>query len=275
VNLLLLFEADRKERTPHPRSEGLSASPHPVPTREVRRAGERSEGFILTGARAEHVRSVLQAKLGEELRVGLFEGPLGLARVVSIGAEVELECSFEAEPPPRPLVDLIVAIPRPKSLKKLLPEVAALGVDRLILLRTWRVAKPYLSTAILEPAIHEPLLHEGMMQAMTTRMPRVIVEPLFKPFVEDRLPSFAGTKLVAHPYAEAPLHRVAIGANDRTVLVIGPEGGLLPYELEALAQAGCLAVNAGPRILRVETACVALLAQLSLLRAQAAEPTGR
>jgi RsmE family RNA methyltransferase len=246
VNLILLFEADRKERN----------------------------RFVLGGPRAEHIRSVLQAKPGDELRAGLCEGPLGVARVVSIASEVELECIFEDEPPPRPLVDLIVAIPRPKSLKKLLPEVTALGVDRLILLRTWRVAKPYLSTAILEPAVHEPLLHEGMMQAMTTRMPRLIVEPLFKPFVEDRLPSLEGTKLVAHPYAEAPLHRLAIAPAERTVLVIGPEGGLLPYEIEALERAGCRPVSSGSRILRVETACVALLAQLSLLRAQAGEPRG-
>jgi RsmE family RNA methyltransferase len=241
VNLILLFERDRI-------------------------LGDR---FVLSGARAAHVRSVLRAKVGDSLRVGLLEGPLGSGRVASIGDEIESECTFEGEVPPRPAIDLVLAIPRPKSLKKLLPEVTALGIDRLVLLRTWRVAKPYLSTAILDPKAHEPLLHEGMMQAMTTRMPRVQIEPLFKPFVEDRLPSFEGTKLVAHPYAETPLHRIRVAESERIVLVIGPEGGLLPYEIEALERAGCRSIHIGPRILRVETACVALLAQLDLLRSSA------
>lgn len=214
---------------------------------------------------------MLCARPGDELSVGLLEGPRGSGRVVSIGEAIELECTFEDGVEERPLVDLILAIPRPKSLKKLLPEVAALGIDRLILLRTWRVAKPYLSTDVLKPRIYEPLFHEGLMQSMTTRMPQVTVEPLFKPFVEDRLPAFAGTKLVAHPYAALPLYRLPIAKQDRLVLVIGPEGGLLPYEIEALERAGCRSVHIGPRILRVETACVALLAQISLMRAAAGE----
>lgn len=222
--------------------------------------------FILRDARARHIVTVLDAKPGDELRVGLLEGPLGKARVVEVGGEVILDCAFELEPPARPQLDLVLAIPRPKSLKKLLPEVTALGVDRLILLRTWRVAKPYLSTDILEPACYEPLLHEGMMQAMTTRLPAISIEPLFKPFVEDRLPAFPGLKLAAHPRAETPLSTLRIAPHEKVTLVIGPEGGLLPYELEALERAGCRAVNIGPRILRVETACVALLAQISLLR---------
>src|SRR5207244_5496116 len=101
--------------------------------------------FRLAGRRARHVREVLGAEPGREVRVGLLEGPLGRAAVRALdGDTVELDCAFEPAPPPRPLVDLVLAIPRPKSLVKLLPEVAALGIDRLVLLRTWRVAKPYL-----------------------------------------------------------------------------------------------------------------------------------
>lgn len=238
MNLILLFSSDRLD----------------------------ARRFVLRDARARHVEQVLGSKPGDELRAGLLEGPLGKARVLKIDREVELECDFEPEPPPRPQLDLVLAVPRPKSLKKLLPEVTALGVDRLILLRTWRVGKPYLSSDVLQPEVYEPLLHEGMMQAMTTRLPRVSVEPLFKPFVEDRLPAFEGLKLTAHPRAPVPLSTVRVAPEDRVTLVIGPEGGLLPYELEALERAGCRTVNIGPRILRVETACVALLAQISLLR---------
>src|SRR5437867_13280677 len=93
-----------------------------------RRTGSR---FRLDGDRARHVREVLRAEPGRALRVGLLEGPLGTAEVVSLGeSSVEIECAFEAAPPPRPPLDLVLAIPRPKSLRKLLPEVAAPGLDR-------------------------------------------------------------------------------------------------------------------------------------------------
>jgi RsmE family RNA methyltransferase len=179
-----------------------------------------------------------------------------------------MDCAFEAAPPPRAPVDLLLAIPRPNSLLKLLPEVAALGVDRLVLLRTWRVQRPYVTARALEPEIYRPLLHEGLMQGRSTREPRVTVEPLFKPFVEDRLPALvAGARaLVAHPAAATDLAGVRVAAGERVVLAIGPEGGFIPYEVEALERAGFLPVTIGARTLRVETACVALLAQVDLLR---------
>lgn len=214
---------------------------------------------------------MLRVSEGDELRVGLYEGPIGRGRVMAVGEGIEIACSFERAPPPRPLLDLVVAVPRPKSLKKLLPEVVALGVDRLVLLRTWRVAKPYLSTAILARGEYDPLVREGMMQGVTTRAPSVTVEPLFKPFVEDRLPEFAegSKKLLAHPYARRSLASHHISQGERVTLLIGPEGGLIPYEIETLEGIGFEPVKLGDRILRVETACVAALAQIDLLRQQA------
>jgi RsmE family RNA methyltransferase len=225
--------------------------------------------FRLTGRRARHVREVLGAAVGRELRVGLLEGPLGSGRVVAASeGAVDLECALEGEPPPRASVDLVLAVPRPRSLVKLLPEVAALGVDRLVLLRSWRVQRPYLTARALEPAVYRPLLHEGLMQARATREPRVSVEPLFRPFVEDRLPALvAGARgLVAHPGATRDLASVRLAAGERVVLAIGPEGGFIPWEVEALEKAGLAPVTMGPRTLRVETACVALLAGVDLLR---------
>ncbi|MFW5741069.1 MAG: 16S rRNA (uracil(1498)-N(3))-methyltransferase, partial [Myxococcota bacterium] len=102
--------------------------------------------FVLHDARGVHIREVLRAREGQELRVGMLNGPLGTGRVQRVDPRgVELVCRFEPAAPPRPRVDLILAVPRPKSLRKLLPEVAAFGVDRIVLLRTWRVAKPFLS----------------------------------------------------------------------------------------------------------------------------------
>lgn len=229
----------------------------------------RGDRYCISGPRAAHARDVLQAEPGRELRVGLLEGPLGRATVVAWeGDALQLECVFDAAPPPRPSVDLVLAVPRPKSLMKLWPEIAALGVDRVVLVRTWRVGKPYLTARAVDPAAYRPLLLEGMMQGRTTREPRVSVEPLFKPWVEDRARELVGDALalVAHPTAATPLADVRVAPERRVVLAVGPEGGFIPYEVDALARAGFLPVTMGERTLRVETAVVALLAQLDLLR---------
>lgn len=227
--------------------------------------------YVLEGARAAHVREVLRAAPGKQIRVGMLEGPHGTGEVLDVSDQrVSLRCLFEPATPPRPPFDLILAVPRPKSLRKLLPEVTAFGVDRIVLLRTWRVAKPFLSATVLHPDEYRPLLHEGMMQGRHTREPQVLFEPLFKPFVEDRLDALfanATHKIVAHPGVERSMTKLQVGSQDRVVGVIGPEGGLLPYEVEAFERHGFLPVRMGPTPLRVETACVALMAQVELLRA--------
>ena len=233
---------------------------------------EDSNRYVVRGERASHVRDVLRSTVGQSIRVGLLDGPLGVATVVSLSDDaLELSCFFDSGRPDPPLFDLVVAVPRPKSLRKLLPDVVALGVGRIVLLRTWRVQTQYLSTRVLDPLQYRPLLHEGLMQGRRTIEPNVSIEPLFKPFVEDRLDCvFAASdvKLVAHVAADLSIADVAVGPRDRVVGVIGPEGGLLPYEVMMFEAHGFRAVRLGPSPLRVETACVALMAQIELLREQ-------
>jgi RsmE family RNA methyltransferase len=242
MNLILLQEEDRLERT----------------------------RFVLTGHRAAHVYGVLRAKPGQRLRVGLLNGPPGYAQVVSVESDrIQLECSFEQRTPPRPALDLVLAICRPKSLAKLLPEVTAIGINRLVLLRTWRVGKPYLTSRLLRPEGYRPLLHDGMMQGRWTLEPHVEVAPLFKAFVEDAAPGTfadASVRLIAHPGAERSIADVRITPTDRVVVAVGPEGGFVDYELDAFTKLGFRSVHIGPAPLRVETACVAVLAQVHLLR---------
>ncbi len=221
--------------------------------------------FAVSGARARHLVQTLGVDVGRRVRAGLLEGAVGEAEVLSVEPDrVELHAQLEGAPPPRPRVDLILAIPRPKMLRRLLPQIAAIGVDRLVLLRTWRVEKPYLSASILQPEAYRALLHDGLAQARCTREPRVTIEPLFRPFVEDRAAALltdGALGLVAHPGGAHPLEQVLdSGAARRAVLAIGPEGGFLPFEIELLTAAGLRLVGLGPRILRTDTACIAALA---------------
>jgi RsmE family RNA methyltransferase len=83
----------------------------------------------------------------------------------------------------------------------------------------------------------------------------------FKPFVEDLLPGMIAQRLalLAHPGDYPPCPRASTG---KTLLVVGPEGGFIPYEVEKLEAAGCQTVSLGPRILRVENAVTSLLGRL-------------
>ena len=234
----------------------------------------RDEDFLpdgtvrLTGRRAGHVSEVLGAAPGEALRVGRLGGRLGSGQVVHLDDhEVRLTVELTEDPPPRAGVDLLLAIPRPKALKKVLPAVASLGVDRVVLVNAARVEKSYFDSKVLAPAYVEELLTLGLEQARDTRLPEVLVRERFRPFVEDEL---AGTfpadarRLLPHPPAATPLRGVG-PLPGRAVLAIGPDGGWVPFEAELLEKHGFTPFSLGPRVLRVEVAVPVLLGQVALL----------
>ncbi len=212
--------------------------------------------------RFQHMRSVHKAQVGERFRVGVLNGMMGAGEVTALTDRyVELQVRFN-QAPPKPLpLQLIMALPRPKMLKRTLETAATLGVKDLWLINSYRVDKSYWSTPILRPEKTREHLLLGLEQAGDTRLPRVHLRKRFKPFVEDELPAIARDTraLVAHPYQAQPCPSPA---NEPTTLAIGPEGGFIPYEVEKLHEAGLDAIHLGPRILRVETAVPVLLSRL-------------
>ncbi len=221
----------------------------------------------LSGTRADHLLNVLKVAKGQSVRVGLLDGPRGTARVESIGANaVELTCVLEDKAPPRPRVDLLLAVPRPKVLRRLWAQLAALGVSRVILTNAERVERPYFDTHVLTPGCYRPLLIEGLQQARDTRMPTVSIHRRFKVLVEDELEALsdAGLRLVADPSAtstprEVIRSRVDADGDARVLLAVGPEGGWNDFELRLLDAHGFRPIGMGPRTLRTDTACLALL----------------
>ncbi|MGH2901475.1 MAG: 16S rRNA (uracil(1498)-N(3))-methyltransferase, partial [Solirubrobacteraceae bacterium] len=205
-----------------------------------------------------------RASEGDTLAVGRIGGQLGRGVIRSIDAHtLELEVVLDRHPPPPHPLILTLALPRPPSLRKVLQQATALGVKRFVLFASARVEKSYWqSTGLADAALREQLLL-GLEQAGDTRLPVIEHARRFRPFVEDVLPKLADGApiLVAHPgksaAAAAPRHAAA------RVLVIGPEGGLLDDELERLDASGAQRIGLGPRVLRVETAVVALLARLA------------
>ena len=218
---------------------------------------------VLTGKRARHVREVLQAAEGEEIRVGVVDGAMGTATILEDAKQLRLQCALAGGVPPVPRLDLLLAMPRPKVMNRLWPVLAALGVGRILVSNAWKTERNYFDTHVLEPEHVREGLIEGLQQARDTRLPQVSVHKQFKKLVEDKLDGFGpyAARLVAHPgegsFPSAKL--AALPREARVLLAVGPEGGWTPYELELLAAHGFEAVSWGPRSLRTDTACAVLL----------------
>jgi len=222
-----------------------------------------SAGMVrLEGRRLEHIRAVHRVKLGDELTVGLLEGRIGKGRLTRLDNDcLEMTVELEATPPPKLPLTLLLALPRPKVLNRVLAAATSLGVGRIFLINAWRVEKSYWKSPRLteENLLLQRIL--GLEQAKDTQLPELHLRRLLRPFAEEELPGLAAhtCALVAHPGSPVPCPR---NLAQPVTLAIGPEGGFLPAEIELFGRAGFQAVDLGPRILRVETAVAALVARL-------------
>jgi RsmE family RNA methyltransferase len=218
--------------------------------------------YRIAGRRFTHIQTFLEPVQGNTLRAGLLNGPLGSATIERLG-ETSLIVNFQAthQPPAPTDIILLLALPRPKMLKRILADIATLGVKQIILLNSYKVEKSYWKT----PELHADLLQEklllGLEQAGDTQLPTLQLEPRFKPFVEDQLPGLVANRrcLLAHPGNHPPL---PCALNESLALAIGPEGGWTDYECQQLMAAGFQRHSFGSRILRVETAIPALTGRL-------------
>ena len=221
-----------------------------------------ADRVILCDRRLKHMQEVHRSQVGDSLRVGRLGGLLGSAEVLRLeDREAELSVSFDRKPPAKLPLTLVLALPRPKMLRRVFQTVATMGVPKVILVNSYRVEKSFWQTPFLEPAAIREQLILGLEQARDSVLPEIVIEKRFKPFVEDRLPAIVdGTLgLVGHP-GDFPACPRAV--DTPVTLAIGPEGGWIPYEIELLRASGLNPVQLGDRILRVETAVTALLARL-------------
>ena len=245
--------------------------------------------------RAEHVLNVLHGAVGQTLKTGELDGLIGTSVITEIqdlheraegsvqrgsgllAGTVVVECAH-TETAPEPWFDLVLAPPRPRVLQRLLPQLTALGVGKIVLVGAEKVEKSFWGAQILKPEIYRPLLVDGLMQCGTTRVPTIRCERNFRRYAETQMADeFAGyEKIVAHP--EACANSISEGqklenansqqptANSQLpttnyVFAIGPEGGWTEDEVVLIESKGFVRRSLGSRILRTDTATIALVAQ--------------
>lgn len=226
----------------------------------------------LADRRAKHISRVLKARPGTKLKVGILNGPTGDGVVERMDNErVFLRCAFADTAPERPRVDMVLAMPRPKVLARLWSRLAALGVGKIVILRTRKVERSYLESHVLEERFYNQRLMEGLEIAKRTRLPEVKLAKFFKPFVEDELDTLfpASRRLVADtsgPLFKAEMISAQTSSNrnpsDPILFAIGPEGGWEPYELNMLETYNFQPYRIGCNTLPSDAACIGTLSIL-------------
>ena len=222
----------------------------------------QDQGAIIRGRQLRHLTSVHQAEPGQSLRVGLVNGAIGKGILSELGdTEARLEIEWREQPPAPLPVTLILALPRPKMLRRIIQGSVAMGVKRLVLINSCRVDKSYWQSRWLGESQLAEQITLGLEQASDTGWAEIHQRRLFKPFVEDELAALAGDsqRLVMHPGGDVAC---PAGLTQPVTLCVGPEGGFIPYEVDLIREQGFEAVHYGPRILRTETAIPAILGRI-------------
>ncbi|MFC1765610.1 16S rRNA (uracil(1498)-N(3))-methyltransferase [Planctomycetota bacterium] len=218
----------------------------------------------LSGRRAQHIISVLRRTTGQSVRIGILNGAVGTGVIEDMtSTEIHLNCSFHSAPKPSAGIDLILPMPRPLVMKRLLAPVTSMGIRRIFLTNANKVEKDYFGTHWLSPEHYEPLLIEGLEQSGDTHFPQVNIIRRLKPFVEDRMDELfpTGTRILAHPTHEDDTHSIPQGPAP-LVLALGPDGGWTPYETDMFDRNGFVRMSLGSRTLRTDIACIALISVL-------------
>lgn len=223
---------------------------------------QSEEWRIESPRQLQHLQQHLQLNAGDCLKVGVRNGLRYLTEVISVESDLIRVRPMQQETVPDKLpIRLVVALPRPKVLRRLIMDSVTLGVSHLHLIHSYRVDKSYWQTPFLKQL--DDYVTLGLEQAGDTIAPEITLHQRFKPFVEDVLAQWITPEqpaFVAHPYAEQTMPQ---GMNSACTLIIGPEGGFIPYEVDLMQKNGCQAMSIGNRILRTETAISYILGRLS------------
>ncbi|PZE61092.1 16S rRNA (uracil(1498)-N(3))-methyltransferase [Curtobacterium sp. MCPF17_001] len=227
----------------------------------------------LEGAEGRHAVTVSRVRVGEELRISDGRGTVVAGTVASVGRDSLLlaVATVGVEPAPRPSLTLVQALAKGGRDEMAVQAATEIGVDRVV---PWAAAR---SVSRWDgPKVEKgrarwaAIAHEAAKQAVRSRVPDVVA-----PVTTAQLAGGAGAAAPADGQEARrqlvllePTASVRLAAwepptdVDEIALVVGPEGGIEPSELERLESAGAVRVRLGDTVLRTSTAGPAALAVL-------------
>lgn len=258
------------------------------------RQEELSDGnfsFAKTDERFLHIKKVLKLGVGAVFKAGIIDGEKGTAEITSFSDElltarftVSEKADGGADDSVLPPIKLILGFPRPIQLRRILRDVAGLGIEALYLTGTELGEKSYLQADIAAETEIERLLIDGCSQAGDTHIPKVYraysVRHFFDRYEDDIRPDHLravldvpfqiGQDRIEQAYGEQdsalcipamyPLPQLQWDGKQTLWLAVGNERGWSLNERLLFAKKQFTAYTMGRRILRTETAVTSAVA---------------
>lgn len=223
----------------------------------------RGGTVALTGDEARHAVTVARVRAGERVSVGDGRGRIVTGAVTSAeGRRLELEVDdVRDDPEPAPRLTLVQALAKGDRDELAVQAATELGVDRIVPWSAGRsVSRWDGPKAEKGRARWASIVREAVKQSIRARIPTV--EPVAS--TRELSARLEGERmLLLVPGAETPLSGIRPDGRD-LALVVGPEGGMDPGEIERLREAGGEPVRLGDGVLRTSTAGPAAIAVLSV-----------
>ena len=229
---------------------------------------------FLNDRRSNHILKTLRSKIGDFISAGIINGPMGKAEILKTNIEENcIEIKFYEDTTiknPNPInLTVIVALPRPKVASRIIRNCSEFGVKDIHFIHSYKVEKSYWQSPLLKEKNTRTQMLYGLEQSKDTSLPSLTFHRKFKPFVEDELENIVlhNNLFVAHPYksneSNNKFSTKNISKDCKNIIIIGPEGGFIDYEIDLMKKNNCKIINLGSRIFRTETALSTIIALFS------------
>ena len=224
---------------------------------------EISQPLPLRDERAQHILKVLHKDVGDTFTAGIIGGQSGVAKITGRGEDgISFEFTAGGDGKPLSALEMIIGFPRPIQLKRLLRDIAALGVCRVHLTGTDLGEKSYMQSNLVEHGAAYKMLLDGTVQAGSTHIPELCHYKTLDECLSAVCAGGSGLLLAldnVNPSARladaVKQGSVAEAAGaSRLVAAIGSERGWTDRERRLLESQGFVRCGMGERIMRTETA---------------------
>lgn len=217
----------------------------------------------VTGDEAHHAVAVRRLREGEPVVLTDGLGTSATGEVAATGKRVfsVRVGTVDHDPRPEPAITVVQALPKGERGELAVEVLTEVGVDRIV---PWAASRSVAvwkgERAVKSHAKWQATAREAAKQSRRSWLPTV--SPLASTADLASLVAEADLAVVLHEDATAALSAVDAPASGRIVVVVGPEGGIAPDELAALAESGAVSVRLGAEVLRTSTAGVVAVAAL-------------
>lgn len=231
---------------------------HPGLDEAHTRTGARVQ---VTGDEARHALQVSRVRVGEQLAFSDGRGTIVHGTVVEAAGGVlaiEVERAEHIEEP-RPALWLAQALAKGDRDELAIQAATELGIAGVIPWSAERSVSRWEGAKVAKGEERwRSIVREASKQAIRGRVPEVA--PLSS---TKQLAAIDGLVIVLDPTGQTPLTAIDTAGSARVTLVVGPEGGISPRELDVFAESGAVVARLGSEVLRTSTAGPAALAVLN------------